>query len=104
MNHPVIVRLFVVLPAVFESVSKFWVEAAPRVVRLTHCAPRRGVRVRTARAATARASVARRGESRIGTPKSSWKPDEAEPAESNPNPAGMGWPGRDGARLPNPWR
>ncbi len=35
-NHPGIVRLLVVLPAVFESVSKFWVTADPRVVRLTH--------------------------------------------------------------------
>src|SRR3954453_6565775 len=37
-NHPVIVRLLVVLPAVLESVSKFCVEADPRVVRLTHWA------------------------------------------------------------------
>src|SRR3954468_6327887 len=38
MNQPGIVRLLVVLPAVLESVSKFWVYAEPRVVRLTHCA------------------------------------------------------------------
>src|SRR5215203_3036152 len=38
MNHPVIVRLLVVLAAVLESVSKFWVDAAPSVVRETHCA------------------------------------------------------------------
>jgi hypothetical protein len=38
MNQPVIVRLFVVLPAVLESVSKLCVAADPRVVRLTHCA------------------------------------------------------------------
>src|SRR5215203_3262517 len=37
-NQPVIVRLFVVLAATLESVSKFCVEAAPRVVRLTHWA------------------------------------------------------------------
>src|SRR4051794_19907450 len=38
-NQPVIVRLLVVLAATLESVSKFWAEADPRVVRLTHCAP-----------------------------------------------------------------
>src|SRR3954470_8332722 len=37
-NHPGIVRLLVVLPAVLDSVSKFCVEADPRVVRLTHWA------------------------------------------------------------------
>src|SRR5262249_17533751 len=33
-NQPVIVRLFVVEPATFECVPKFWVYAAPSVVRL----------------------------------------------------------------------
>jgi hypothetical protein len=37
MNQPVIVRLFVVLPAVFDRVSKFCVDAEASVVRLTHC-------------------------------------------------------------------
>src|SRR3978361_614773 len=37
-NHPGIVRLLVVLAATFDSVSKFWVAADPRVVRLTHWA------------------------------------------------------------------
>src|SRR5437870_1093409 len=35
-NQPGIVRLLVVEPAVLESVSKFWVEADPSVVRLMH--------------------------------------------------------------------
>src|SRR6185369_1880645 len=37
-NQPGMVRALVVLPAVLERVSKFWVTADPRVVRLTHCA------------------------------------------------------------------
>src|SRR4051812_33624011 len=51
-NHPVIVRLLVVLAATFESVSKLWVAADPRVVRLTHWAPagRSGSRDRASRA------------------------------------------------------
>ena len=38
MNQPVMVRLFVVEPAVFDSVSKLCVDADPSVVRLTHWA------------------------------------------------------------------
>jgi hypothetical protein len=51
------VKLLVVDPAVFERVSKFWVDATPEVVSETHCAAEDAGR--SAEAGRARATIER---------------------------------------------
>src|SRR5437764_7903406 len=48
MDQPGMARLFVVDPAVFDSVSKFCAYGLPSVVRLTHCACASGTSAATA--------------------------------------------------------